>query len=147
MVRLHSTSSGPQGPCRVAGGLEVKIYYMYISKRLDFCISERFHTCTIYTKVGRSKPPPVLNGGFNWFKPPRSICQKVVNMPGQYKSEWSMKFLNGRFGGGLSFLVRFYVLFIEKRKMYCFVPAVGTFYLNTDFCITAQGSNTSLLNF
>ena len=27
-----------------------------------------------------------------------------------------MKFLNGCFGGGLSFLVRFYVLFIEKRK-------------------------------
>ena len=37
--------------------------------------------------VGRSKPPPVLIGGFNRLKPPRSICQKVVNT-GQYESEW-----------------------------------------------------------
>ena len=41
-------------------------------------------------KVGRSKPPPVLTSGFNRLKPPRSICQKVVNT-GQYESGWSIE--------------------------------------------------------
>ena len=47
-------------------------------------------------KVGRSKPPPVLTGGFNRLKPPRSICQKVVNT-GQYESEWSIENFKGSF--------------------------------------------------
>ena len=29
--------------------------------------------------VGRLKPPPVLTGGYNGLKPPRSILPKVVN--------------------------------------------------------------------
>ena len=37
--------------------------------------------------------------GFNWLKPPRSICQKVVNT----NLSGRLKFLNGRFGGGLRF--------------------------------------------
>ena len=41
-------------------------------------------------KIGRSKPSPVLTSGFNRLKPPRSICQKVVNT-GQYESEWSIE--------------------------------------------------------
>ena len=41
-------------------------------------------------KVGRSKQSLVLTGGFNWLKPPRSICQKVVNTS-QYESEWSIE--------------------------------------------------------
>ena len=37
----------------------------------------------VHSKVGRSKPPPVLTSGFNRLKPPRSICKKS----GQY---WSI---------------------------------------------------------
>ena len=48
------------------------------------------HGMMVQAKVGRSKPPPVLTGGFNRLKPPRSICQKVVNT-GQYESEWSIE--------------------------------------------------------
>ena len=40
--------------------------------------------------------------GFNWLKPPRSICQKVVNT-GQYQPEWLIEFFNGRFGGELKY--------------------------------------------
>ena len=54
---------------------------------------------TMIVKVGRSKPPPVLTSGFNRLKPPRSICQKVVNT-GQYESEWSIKNSKGLFCGG-----------------------------------------------
>ena len=36
----------------------------------------------------------------------------------------------------------FYLL--KKEKKYCFVPAKGTFYLSTDFCITVQAPNTGL---
>ena len=36
----------------------------------------------------------------------------------------------------------FYLL--KKRKESCFVPANGTFYFSTDFCITVQAPNTSL---
>ena len=42
------------------------------------------------SKLGRSKPPPVLTSGFNRLKPPWSISQKVVNT-GQYESEWSIE--------------------------------------------------------
>ena len=85
-------------------------------------------SCRTSDKVGRSKPPPVLTGGFNRLKPPWSICQKVVNT-GQYESEWSIENSNGRFCGGLRYLYRFYVLSIEKKnKKYCFVPAKGTFH-------------------
>ena len=72
---------------------------------------------------------PVLTSGFNRLKPPRSICQKVVNT-GQYESEWSIENSKGRFYGGLRYLYRFYVLSIEKRKKkkYCLVPAKGTFH-------------------
>ena len=45
---------------------------------------------SVINKVGWSKPPPVLTSGFNRLKPPRSICQKVVNT-GQYESEWSIE--------------------------------------------------------
>ena len=48
------------------------------------------------SKVGRSKPPPILTSGFNRLKPPRSISQKVVNT-GQYESEWSIEFFKWRF--------------------------------------------------
>ena len=78
-------------------------------------------------KVGRLKPPPVLTSRFNWLKPPRSICQKVVNT-GQYESEWSIKNFKGHFCGGLRYLYRFYVLSIEKGKKYCFVPTKGTYH-------------------
>ena len=44
-------------------------------------------------KVGQLKPPPVLTGGFNPLKPPRSVLPKVVNT-GQY---WS----NEKFYGWL----------------------------------------------
>ena len=47
-------------------------------------------------KVGRSKPPLVLTGGFNPLKPPWSIFQKVVNT-GQYESEWSIENFKWRF--------------------------------------------------
>ena len=40
-------------------------------------------------RVGRSKPPPVLTGGFNRLKPPWSILPKVVNS-GQYSPKWSI---------------------------------------------------------
>ena len=74
----------------------------------------------------------VLNsrlGGRNHprFKPPWSICQKVVNT-GQYESEWSIENFKGRFCGGLRYLYRFYVLSIEKRKKNYFVPAKGTLH-------------------
>ena len=78
-------------------------------------------------KVGRSKPPPVLTSGFNRFKPPRSICQKVVNT-GQYEFEWSIENSKGHFCGGLRYLYRFYVPSIEKIQKYCFVSAKGTFH-------------------
>ena len=51
---------------------------------------------SVKNKVGRSKPPPVLTGGFNRLKPPRSIYQKVVNT-GQYESEWSIENFKGPF--------------------------------------------------
>ena len=78
------------------------------------------------TKVGRAKPPPVLTSGLNRLKPPRSICQKVVNT-GQYESEWSIEKSKGRFCGGLGYLNRFYVLSIEKRKKILFRPCQGHF--------------------
>ena len=68
---------------------------------------------SIETKVGRSKPSPVLTSGFNRLKPPRSICQKVVNT-GQYESDWSIENSKGRFCGELRSLYTFYVLSIEK---------------------------------
>ena len=80
------------------------------------------------TKVGRSKPSPVLTSGFNRLKPPRSISQKVVNT-GQYESEWSIENSKGRFCGGVKYLYRFYVLSVEKKKKkYCFVLAKGSFH-------------------
>ena len=51
---------------------------------------------SVDSKVGWSKPLPVLTSGFNRLKPPRSICQKVVNT-GQYESEWSIENFIGRF--------------------------------------------------
>ena len=78
-------------------------------------------------KVGRSKPLQVLTSGFNRLKPPQSICKKMVNT-GQYESEWSIENYKGRFCGGLRYLYRFYVLAIEKKKKYCFIPANGTFH-------------------
>ena len=79
------------------------------------------------TKVGRSKPPPVLTSCFNRLKPPWSICQKVVNT-GQYESEWSIENSKGLFSSELRYLYRFYVLSIAKRKKNWVVPAKGTLY-------------------
>ena len=70
---------------------------------------------------------------------PKLVCKITeTNLSGR------LKFLISRFGGELRYWVRFYILFIEKRKKYCFVPAKGTFNLSTDFCITVQSPNTSL---
>ena len=82
----------------------------------------------LVSKVGRSKPPPVLTSGFNRLKPPRSICQKVVNT-GQYKSEWSIENSKGRFCDGVKYLYRFNVLSIEKKKIkkILFRPCQGLF--------------------
>ena len=79
---------------------------------------------SIISKVGRSKLPPVLTSGFNRLKPPRSICQKVVNT-GQYQSEWSIENAKRCFCGGLRYLYRFYVLSIEKIKKILFRPCQG----------------------
>ena len=79
---------------------------------------------------------------FYVLKLPLSICQKVVNT-GQYESEWSIGIFKRLFRW-LIYKFRFYILFIEKRKESCFVPAKGTFYFSTDFCITVQAPNTSL---
>ena len=56
------------------------------------------YSCTIDSacKVGRSKPPMVLTGGFNRLKLPQSICQNVVNT-GQYESEWSIEIFKWAF--------------------------------------------------
>ena len=80
----------------------------------------------VASKVGRSKPPPVLTSGFNRLKPPWSISQEVVNT-GQYESKWSIENLKGRFCGGLRYLYRFYVLSIEKRIKLLFRPCKGHF--------------------
>ena len=100
------------------------------------------------TKVGRSKPPPVLTSSFNLLKPPRSICQKVVNT-GQYESEWSIENSKGRFCGGLRYLYRFYVLSIEKKNTVSSLPRAlfivrfPSQNLSTEFCITIHAPNTS----
>ena len=56
---------------------------------------------------------------------------KQLNSPDQYAKKWSilvntklsgrLKFLNDRFGSGLRYLVRFYLLKKIKKK-YCFIP-------------------------
>ena len=68
----------------------------------------------------------VFTSIFNRLKPPRSICQKVVNT-GLYESEWSSENSKGRFCGGLRYLYRFYVLTIEKKKKILFLPCQGHF--------------------
>ena len=95
------------------------------------------------SKVGRSKPPPVLTSGFNRLKPPWSICQKVVNT-GQYESEWSIENSKGRFCGGLRYLHKFYVLSIEKKILPRALFMVRFPYqdLSTEFCITVHAPNT-----
>ena len=96
-------------------------------------------------KVGRSKPPPVLTSGFNRLKPPRSICQKVVNT-GQYESEWLIENSKGRFCGGLRYLHKSYVLSIGKRKKILprapFMVRFPSQDLSTEFCITVHAPNT-----
>ena len=77
--------------------------------------------------------------GFNQLKPHRSVCQKVVNtnLGGQ------LKILSGRFSGGLRYLVRFYVSFIEKNKKNTVLSLPRALLtvrfqsqdLSTDFCI------------
>ena len=56
------------------------------------------------------------NGGINQG---RAVETAPVNMlkSGQYESEWSIEILNGRFWWWIEILnlVRFYVLYIEKR--------------------------------
>ena len=51
--------------------------------------SDKRHMRADHNRVGRSKPPPVLTGGFNRLKPPWSILPKVVNS-GQYSPKWSI---------------------------------------------------------
>ena len=74
----------------------------YLENKLTYRISPKILYMLSYMygkdlgKVGRSKPPLVLTGGFNRLKPPRSICQKVVNT-GQYESEWSIENFMGLF--------------------------------------------------
>ena len=98
---------------------------------LGWCWTRPFSvvSCTFsdssLSKVGRSKPPPVLTSGFNRLKPPRSISQKVVNT-GQYESEWSIENSNRRFCGGLRYLYSFIFYLLKKEKKYYFVPAKGT---------------------
>ena len=107
----------------------------------------------ILDKVGRSKPPPVLTSGFNRLKPPRSICQKVVNT-GHYESEWSIENSKGRFCGELRYLYMFYVLSIEKRKKNTVLSLPRALFmvrfpsqdLSTEFCITVHAPNTSLFS-
>ena len=82
---------------------------------------------------GRTPPPLVLTGIF--LKPPRSVCQKVVNNGQQYESEWSINIFRGHFRDRLRYKVRIYVLFI---------PAKGTFHCSPDFCITVRSPNTEL---
>ena len=96
-----------------------------------------------HDKVGRSKPPPVLTSGFNRLKQPRSICQKVVNT-GQYESEWSIENSKGCFCDGLRYLLRFYVLSIEKKNTVLSLPRALFMVrftsqdLSTEFCITVH---------
>ena len=72
---------------------------------------------TIWSKVGRSKPPPVLTSGFNRLKPPRSISQKVVNT-GQYESEWSIEKSKGRFlvNWDICSGFMFYTIYLLKKE-------------------------------
>ena len=70
---------------------------------------------SVSCKAGWSKPPPVLIGGLSPLKLPGQYAKKVVNT-GQYESEGCLKFSIGRFGGGLRYYVKFYLIFIEKRK-------------------------------
>ena len=64
---------------------------------------------------------------------------------GQYESEWSIENSKGRFYGGLSYLYRFYVLSIEKRKKRAlFMVIFPSQNLSTEFCITVQVPNISL---
>ena len=108
---------------------------------------------SVFDKVGRSKPPPVLTSGFNRLKPPRSICQKVVNT-GQYESEWSIENSKGRFCGGLRYLYRFYVLSIVKKEKNTVLSLPRALFmvrflsqgLSTEFCITVHAPNNSLLS-
>ena len=61
------------------------------NKGMKFCkcrisksfIARNLKLVMLIGRVGRSKPPPVLTGGFNRLKPPWSILPKVVNS-GQY---------------------------------------------------------------
>ena len=67
----------------------------------------------ILSRVGWSKPPPVLTSGFNRLKLPWSILPKVVNS-GQYSPKWSIlvRVVNWKFKVILSvFVVDLYVFF------------------------------------
>ena len=86
-------------------------------------------------KVGRSKPPSVLTSSSGQYAKKWSILVNT-NLGGQ------LKILSGRFSGGLRYLVRFYVSFIEKRKntVLSLPRALLTVRfqsqdLSTDFCI------------
>ena len=82
---------------------------------------------------------------FNRLKPPWSICKKVVNT-GQYKSKWSIEIFKWPFWWWIEILGQDLRSIYWKEKKYCFVPAKGTFYLSTDFCITVQVPENSLFN-
>ena len=83
------------------------------------------------SRVGQSKPPPVLTCGFNRLKPPWSILPKVVNTPksGQYKSEWSIGNFKCFFlfcGGLIYVFFRFlFVHILQKEKNELFRPCQG----------------------
>ena len=63
---------------------------------------------------------------------------------GQYESEWSIENFMGPFlevDWDIRSEFMFYLL-KKKKKIFCFVPAKGTFHLITLLCITVQAPNT-----
>ena len=91
---------------------------------LDKCIVLWIGTltgCSLCSKFGRLKPPPVLTSGFNRLKPPRSKCQKVVNT-GQYESEWSIEFFKLPFWCSIEISCQVLHSIYRKKKKILFRP-------------------------
>ena len=106
-----------------------------------------------FCKVGRSKSPLVLTGGFNRLKLHWSICQKVVNT-GQYESKWwieNFKWWTEILGQGLCWhLLKFKSCWQFPLEDGCSLVSVFNQFrtlftlrfqcqdLSTDFCISVQ---------
>ena len=69
----------------------------------------------IYSKVGWSKPPPILTSGFNRLKPPQSICKKVVNT-GQYESGWSIENFKWPFLWWIEIFGQVFMFYLLKKE-------------------------------